>query len=228
VVHDVTDLMKAEEALRRSHERMETLLHSLPQGILVIDEKDHRIIDANPRASLMIGAPVEKIVGRICHSFICLEEEGKCPISDLGKTIDQAEGVLQAADGGEIPILKTVLPIEIEGRKCLVETFSDISEIRRVEFERVERERLQAIVETAGAICHEINQPLMAISGYSDLLLMEAGEGDRLRPYAQMIKEQVVRVGEITKKLMTITSYKTKTYLGGKIIDIDRASKKDD
>ncbi len=39
------------------------------------------------------------------------------------------------------------------------------------------------------------------------------------------IKGQVDRMGEITRKLMTITRYKTKDYLKGKIIDIYKASK---
>jgi hypothetical protein len=39
------------------------------------------------------------------------------------------------------------------------------------------------------------------------------------------IKSQVDRMGAITKKLMGITSYKTREYVGGRqIIDIDKAS----
>ena len=39
-----------------------------------------------------------------------------------------------------------------------------------------------------------------------------------------MIKGQIDRVGEITKKLMRVKRYETKGYLKGKIIDIDRAT----
>ena len=37
------------------------------------------------------------------------------------------------------------------------------------------------------------------------------------------IKEQVDRVGNITKKLMCITRYKTKNYLNKSIVDINAA-----
>ncbi|MCK5339748.1 MAG: response regulator transcription factor, partial [Desulfobulbaceae bacterium] len=37
-----------------------------------------------------------------------------------------------------------------------------------------EREKLQGVLEMAGAVCHEINQPLQAVSGWSEILLMNA------------------------------------------------------
>jgi hypothetical protein len=42
---------------------------------------------------------------------------------------------------------------------------------------RPQRERLQGVFEMAGAVCHELNQPLMAISGYTDFLAMKSVYG---------------------------------------------------
>lgn len=87
-----------------------------------------------------------------------------------------------------------------------------------------EKEKLQGVLEMAGAICHELNQPLMAISGYSELLLMDIPENKSQHTNLRKIKEQVDRLGEITRKLMKITKYKTKSYLNGSIVDINEAS----
>ncbi len=84
--------------------------------------------------------------------------------------------------------------------------------------------KLQGVLEMAGAICHELNQPLMSISGYSELLLMDIPENKPQYTNIKKIKGQIDRLGEITRKLMTITRYKTKGYLKGKIIDINEAS----
>ncbi len=89
-----------------------------------------------------------------------------------------------------------------------------------------EQEKFRGVLEMAGAVCHELNQPLQAISGYSELLLMSLKEGDPHHEQIGKIKGLVDRMGEITKKLMGITKYKTKGYLNGNIIDIDKASKK--
>ena len=89
----------------------------------------------------------------------------------------------------------------------------------------VGEERLKGILEMAGAVCHEINQPMQAISGYSEILLMAVSEENPLYKNVKKIKEQVIRMGEITRKLGGVTRYETKNYVGDtKIIDIDKAS----
>ncbi|MCF6246294.1 MAG: GAF domain-containing protein [Desulfobacula sp.] len=101
-----------------------------------------------------------------------------------------------------------------------IATFTDISQRKIGEKEKFEKERLQGVLEMAGAICHEINQPLQAILGYSELLLMDeklgAGEDN-----IHSIKSQASRLGRITRKLSNITHYRTVNYPGNtKIVDI--------
>ena len=88
----------------------------------------------------------------------------------------------------------------------------------------IEREKLQVIFEMTGAICHELSQPMQAISGNSELILMSLKEGDPLYRNIKTIKEQVDRMGSITRKLKQVTRYKTKDYINRKIIDIDSAT----
>jgi CheY-like chemotaxis protein len=95
----------------------------------------------------------------------------------------------------------------------------------RSESERMYREKLQAVLETAGAICHELNQPMMAISGHTELLLDSLGPDDPVFPKIAKIKSQVERMGAITQKLMGITRYETKNYVQGeRIVDIEKSS----
>ena len=79
----------------------------------------------------------------------------------------------------------------------------------------------------AGAICHELNQPLQVVSGISELVTMDIEEDSPLYEKMIMLQEQTERMGEITLKLTKITSYKTREYLEGKIVDITQSSKED-
>ncbi|NOX34120.1 MAG: GAF domain-containing protein [Deltaproteobacteria bacterium] len=98
-----------------------------------------------------------------------------------------------------------------------IATFTDISQRKAVEKEKYERERLQGVLEMAGAVCHEINQPLQAILGYSELLLMGSDSDNNIKS----IKFQATRLGRITRKLSNITHYRTVDYPGNtKIVDI--------
>ncbi len=214
----------AEKELRDSKERIEKILFSLPTGIVIIDYETHEIIDVNPKAVSMIGADKYRIIGSKCNKFLCQAEENKCPVTDLGQTIDNSERILITANSENIPIHKSVIPVTLDGRKCLIESFIDISEHKRSEEERIQKEKLRGVIEMAGAVCHEINQPLQVVYGYSDILLMNRSKNDTDYDSIYKIKEQTERIKKITEKLMSITKYETKKYLRGKIIDIDRAS----
>ena len=89
-----------------------------------------------------------------------------------------------------------------------------------------EREKLQGVLEMAGAVCHELNQPLQSVSGFSELLLMDMETSDPNCERLKNIKTGIERIGELTRKIMKITRYRSKNYMNGKsrILDIDKAS----
>ena len=88
----------------------------------------------------------------------------------------------------------------------------------------LEKEKLQVIFEMTGAICHELSQPMQAISGNSELMLMNLKKDNPLYKHVVTIKDQINRMGDITRKLKRVTRYKTKDYINSKIIDLDSAA----
>ena len=94
---------QAENALAASRDYLDKIFSSVKAGIMVIDTTAHRIVDVNPAAIEMIGAPKDQIVGKVCHQYICPAEAGKCPITDLGQDVDNSEKILITATGEEGP-----------------------------------------------------------------------------------------------------------------------------
>jgi len=93
------------------------------------------------------------------------------------------------------------------------------------EKEKLRRRKLEGVLEMAGAVCHEMNQPMQIILGNSDLLLMHTPENKQLYEKINKIREGIDRMRMITSKIKNITKYETKDYIGGiKIIDIEKAS----
>ena len=87
----------------------------------------------------MIDAPIEQIIGNVCHKYICPAEKGKCPITDLDQEVDNSERILVTAKGEEIPVLKTVTYIILEGRKYILDSFIDITERKKYEEETADK-----------------------------------------------------------------------------------------
>lgn len=98
--------------------------------------------------------------------------------------------------------------------------------ILRLQNELRKKEKLQGVLEMAGAVCHELNQPLQSVSGYTELLTMNLSENNPNYRMLKNIKDGVERIGQLTHKIMGIYRYKTKGYLNNKckIVDIKKAS----
>jgi len=133
IFNDITERKMMERELRNNEERLKIILENLQTGVVIIEADTHKIVEVNSLAAQIIGAPKEYIRGKVCHDFICPLEKGKCPITDLKQEIDRAERILVKADGEEIPILKTVVPLTINNRLYLIDSFIDISEQKKME-----------------------------------------------------------------------------------------------
>ena len=124
---------QAKSRLKESDDRQRAILESVQAGIFIIDPESHVIIDANPAALNMLKQSADQVVGKICHQFVCPAEEGKCPATDLNQTIEQSERELLLPGGRRIHILKTVSTIQLQGKPVLLESFFDISAIKKAQ-----------------------------------------------------------------------------------------------
>lgn len=114
-----------------------------------------------------------------------------------------------------------VKPYDSDELRARVSVGSRIIELQTA---LAEQEKLQGVIEMAGAVCHELNQPLQAVSGYFELIMMDVKENSSIFAKIENIKKQIDRMSEITQKLMRITRYETKDYLKRRIIDLEKAA----
>lgn len=128
-----------EADLRQAQSRLQAIFEGVETGIFLIDPVEHRIVDANPVALHLVGAPREQVVGAVCHRFVCPAEAGKCPVTDCGQSVDNSERMLLTATGESRAIIKTVRPVSVDGRQLLLESFLDISGRRESEQKLAER-----------------------------------------------------------------------------------------
>jgi len=149
VMRDITERILSREALQGAHDRIRALMDSVQAGILLVRASDRTIVEANLAAAKMISVRPEDLIGKSCNFHVCPAEVGRCPVLDLGQTIDNAERHVLRADGNLVPVLKTVTRLRLDGQDYLLESFVDISYIKRAE-EELARSREQFMLAVQG------------------------------------------------------------------------------
>ncbi len=163
--------------------RCDSVFSAVLTGIVVVDRRSHRIVDANPLAVRLIGLPKEEILGDVCHRFLCPAEEGQCPMCDLGRPADQTERVLLTAAGRKLPILRTVAAASWQEHEYLVESFVDISDRKRIEDQQGvllgELRKVNAeLTDFASVVSHDLKAPLRGIKILAEWIAKD--QADRL------------------------------------------------
>jgi len=125
----------SEKELRESENRFKMILDCVQAGILLIDLKTHEIVEANASALELVKTTREKIIGRTCSDTVCRMKACQCQNPKRSTEVVNRETELVAFDGAMIPVLKTVVPIMLKGRRYILESFVDISDRKAAEDE---------------------------------------------------------------------------------------------
>jgi CheY-like chemotaxis protein len=138
-------------------------------------------------------------------------------LTTKGDRNDIIEGLEAGADDY---VTKPFDPEELNARICVGKRIMGLQNDLR------DRDKFQGVIEMAGAVCHELNQPLQSIMGLSEMLLMDLDPEDLSYETAKQITKEVERIGVLTHKFMTISRYRSKAYMNGRsvIVDIEKAS----
>jgi PAS domain S-box-containing protein len=225
---------QTEEKLRGFLQLMDTLLNTIPNPIYYKDAQGVYQGCNQVFAKQVLGLTRDRIIGKRPQELTDTIPADLAAVYQREEHImlDKAgfhsfEAPMQCADGQRRDFLFSLAPVldregQVDGS---VAVLVDLTEKNRAAQHRIQKEKLEGVLETAGAVCHEFNQPLQAISGYTELMAMKL-DGHDARPYIDKLTAQIERMRDITDKLQGVTRYETKDYAGNtKIIDINKASK---
>ena len=167
---------KMEVSLKESEVYLREILDSQEVGVMIIDFETHKVSFINQKGANLYGAPKEEILGNVCHDFICPTACGDCKLANLELELKSTERVLLNVKGEKIPILKSVVHSIFNNRKCLVESFVDITIRKQAEEEVIRAKEAAQSANIAksdflASMSHEIRTPLNGVIGFTDLMM---------------------------------------------------------
>lgn len=220
-VGGTSTLADAERALRLSEAHLRSVLETVPDAIIVID--DHGIIESfSPAAERLFGYKEAAVVGRNVNMLMpspYREQHdgylarylttGERRIIGIGRVV-----VGQRADGSTFPMELAVGEITLDDRRRLFTGFvRDITErqttrerLHELQSELLRASRLSSMGQMASALAHELNQPLTAVINYVQACrrLLASGNGaalERLQETMDKAVSQANRAGQIIHRM---------------------------
>lgn len=191
--HDVTKKLKEKEKeLERlkslAEQRAETvasynenILQCVTNGVMAFD-RECRLITINRAAEEILGVERTALLGTSCESVFgaagMLDSirgtlEKKMPSARMEVKLERATGRLWLGYNTAVLTDHQGAPIGV------ILSFSDLTEVKRLQEQMELRERLTALGEMSAGIAHELRNPMAVISGYLNLLQKKADTGSK-------------------------------------------------
>jgi two-component system NtrC family sensor kinase len=220
---------KGSEHATRTYDYLMSVFQSSPVALISLDRR-LRIMLFNHAAQELTGFESGEMFGKRVTRIIDrarLNRIIKTVRSGANASSDGYITKFRGREGREIPVRVKVSPLIGQDKRLIgvLVIATDLREVKRFQSKLLEAERLAAITETAIGINHEINNPLCAILGNTQLLLMEK---DKLDPQIikrlKSIEKEITRIHVVAERLARISRPVLKEYVGGKLmLDVEHS-----
>ncbi|WP_448663376.1 PAS domain S-box protein [Sphingomonas sp. CJ20] len=226
IVYDITDRKASESALERSALHLRSILATVPDAMIVIDERGV-ILSFSAAAERLFGYAEADVTGRNVSMLMPSPDRdrhdnyiarylttGERRIIGIGRIV-----VGQRRDGTAFPMELSVGEASTEGHRIFTGFIRDLTDQQRAELrlkelqsELIHVSRLSAMGTMASTLAHELNQPLTAIANYLEAgrdLLDQGATPDTLEMLREAVDEsakETLRAGNIVRRLRDFVS----------------------
>lgn len=94
---------------------------------------------------------------------------------------------------------------EGERERLVADLESSVRELRQLQGQFAEAEKLASLGQLAAGAAHEVNNPVAAMLGYSELLRSEPASSERLHEFGRKIGDQARRIRNLVSSLLSLT-----------------------
>ncbi len=205
---DITERRAIEKRLYQQQEFARRLVDSFPDLIFVVDT-ERRYTFVSPKVAEVLGYDTDETIGTIFGERTHLEErssilavfddllEGKRNFASTEMRVRHKQGEWRRLRCHFSPLFDVSGKIEgvvISGR--------DITEVKRLEEQLIQAEKLAAMGQMLAGVAHELNNPLTAILGASELLRDRPGIDENTKRQLEMTHRQARRAARIVQNLL--------------------------
>ncbi|MBI3601240.1 MAG: response regulator [Nitrospinae bacterium] len=214
---------KMAKELQESKGELEAVLNSVDAGIIMIG-RDYKIRMANKQVEKILGIAASEMNNQDIKGIISNR------LKTLFKKPDEAENILvdcceKSCIAEEMELMKPQYKFLNLYSSTVCDDYGSVIGRIFVFKESIKSEKLQSILHMAVAVKHEINNPLTAVLGNTELLIGECDCKDTERmKMLKTIRDQSLRIKDIVEKMTRLTDIIVASYGNNiKMIDIKKS-----
>ncbi len=238
VVHDLSERLQVEEALRASERRLaeanqmlQLVLDTIPVRIFWKDRESrflgcNRLFarDAGRASPAELTGLTDADMGWRDQAAQYVRDDRLVMESGLGKV--GYEEPQTSPSGATLWLRTTKVPLrDLDGRVIgLLGTYEDITAQKRAEAERERLDaqlqqsvKMEALGRLAGGVAHDFNNLLTSILGFASLGLLELKSGDPLHPILQDVHRAAESAAHLTRQLL---AFARKQVIEPRVLDL--------
>lgn len=207
---DITDRVRAEEALRRSEQKL--ALHARHTPLAVIEwGLDFRITAWNNSAERIFGFRAAEVVGRMAvDELVAPSQRGQVKqawhslLRRTGGTRTTTENLTK---GGRIILCEwynTVLVDEGGEVIGVASSALDITERDLLQKQLYQSQKMESVGQLAGGVAHEFNNLLTPMLVQTDMIALHYQQDARLLGLLRPMQEAIQQASQLNRRILTI------------------------
>ncbi|MDA3835204.1 MAG: PAS domain S-box protein, partial [Spirochaetales bacterium] len=223
ISRDITERVKAEEALRESEVRFEAL-HNASFGGISIHDKGI-ILECNQGLTEITGFSYTELIG-MDGLLLIAERSRETAMNHILTGYEKPYEVFGLRKSGEeYPLRIEARNIPYKGKKVRVVEFRDITEkkqaekkYKKLQEQFIQSQKMDAVGRLAGGVAHDFNNMLGAIIGYAELVLERVDKTSPVYGDVGEILNAANRSAELTRQLLAFSRKQT---ADPKVLDVN-------
>ncbi|PYT65356.1 MAG: hypothetical protein DMG39_29440 [Acidobacteria bacterium] len=207
-VMDITGRREMEHRLHQQQEFARRLVDNFPDLILVLDA-DSRYTFVSPRCQEVLGYPLDETQS--------MQFGGRTHPEDLPAALSVYKDILagkqtfaslelrvrhKQGDWRRIRFNFSPLSDESGNIEGVVLSGRDVTDLKRLEEQLIQAEKLAAMGQMLAGVAHELNNPLTAVLGVTELLRERAGTDESFKRQLDLTHRQARRAARIVQNLL--------------------------
>jgi two-component system, cell cycle sensor histidine kinase and response regulator CckA len=212
LLHETTDRRRMEQTLRASEEKFRRVVDSIDQVIFSFD-RDGRFTYVSPAIERVSGWKAVDLIGRTIDQFVYPEDLALVRQNVAGRYRGEREphefrvlnpdGTTLHVRTYSYPLADGDEPVGISG------IMTDITGQKELQEQLQQSQKMEAIGRLAGGIAHDFSNLLTAITGFSEMLLMDARVGTESRSWVAEIRRSIDRGSSLVRQLLAFSRKRT-------------------